>query len=106
MPRARRETRSTSSVATCGSGVRAELELPERLLELLADAGEGRVRVGRDHRADVLEREPDRARLERRQARRRAERVAPQLLVDVHRAVAQLGVDRVAAAAEVDEVEQ
>ena len=45
----------------------AEVELAEGLLELLADALERRVRVGRDHRADELECEPDRARLERRQ---------------------------------------
>ena len=64
------------------------------------------MRVGGDHRPDVLEREPDCACLERRQARRGAERVAPKLLVDVHRAVAQLGVHRVTAAAEVDEVEK
>src|SRR5207248_7521895 len=83
-----------------------ELEAAECLLELLADARERRVRVGGDHRPDVLEREPDRARLERREPRRGAERVAPQLLVDVDRAVAELGVHGVTAAAEVDEVEQ
>ncbi len=64
------------------------------------------MRVGRDHRPDVLEREPDRPGLERRQPRRCTERVAPQLLVDVDRALSQLRVDRVTAAAEVDEVEQ
>ena len=106
MPRASLETRSTSSVRDVRLGRLGELELPERLLELLADARQRRVRVGGDHRPDVLEGEPDRARLERRQARRGAERVAPQLLVDVHRAVVQLGIDRVAAAAEVDEVEE
>src|SRR5581483_1637326 len=83
-----------------------ELELPERLLQLLAHAFERRVCVDSDHRSDVLEREADCARLERRQARREPERVAPQLLVHVDGAVAQLGVDRVAAAAEVDEVEE
>ncbi len=87
-------------------GCLRQLELAERLLELRADAVERRVRAGRDHRPDELEREPDRARLERRQPRRAAERVAEELLVDVHLVAAQLGVDRVAAAAEVDEVEQ
>ena len=62
--------------------------------------------AGGDHRPDELEREADRARLERRQPRRPAERVAEELLVDVHLVALQLGVDRVAAAAEVDEVEQ
>ena len=83
-----------------------ELEHAERVLELLAHLVEGRVRVGGDHRADVLECEPDRARLERRQPGREAERVAPELLVDVHGPVAQLGVHGVAAASEVDEVQQ
>src|SRR6185503_13068903 len=83
-----------------------ELELAERLLELPADAVERGVRAGRDHRADELEREPDRARLERRQPRRPAEGVAEELLLDLHLVVVQLGVDRVAAAAEVDEVQQ
>ena len=64
------------------------------------------MRLGGDHRADELEREADRAGLERRQARRRAERVAEQLLVDMHLVAVELRVDRVAAAAEVDEVEQ
>ena len=83
-----------------------EVELAERLLELPAHLVERAVRLGGDHRADELEREADRSRLERRQPRRRAERVAEQLLVDVHLVAAQLGVDRVAAAAEVDEVEE
>ena len=52
------------------SGVCASSNCAERLLELRADAVERRVRAGRDHRADELEREPDRARLERRQPRR------------------------------------
>ena len=64
------------------------------------------MRLGGDQRADELEREADRTRLERRQPRRGAEWVAPELLVDVHLVAVQLGVDRVAAAAEVDEVEQ
>src|SRR5438105_13556867 len=59
-----------------------------------------------DHRPDELQREPDRARLERRQTRRPPERVAEELLVDVDLVAVQLGVDRVATAAEVDEVEQ
>src|SRR6266540_2705293 len=49
-----------------------KVELAERLLELATDPVERRVRVGGDHRPDELEREPDRARLERRQARRGA----------------------------------
>ena len=87
-------------------GCLREVERAERLLELRADAVERRVRAGGDHRADELEREADRARLERRQPRRPAERVAEELLVDVHLVAVQLGVDGVAAAAEVDEVEQ
>ena len=87
-------------------GSAARSNCAERLLELRADAVERRVRAGGDHRPDELEREPDRARLERRQPRRAAERVAEELLVDVHLVAVQLGVDGVAAAAEVDEVEQ
>src|SRR5207248_2112957 len=83
-----------------------QLELAEGLLQLRAHALERRARVGGDHRADELEREPDRARLERRQARRCAEGVAEELLVDRDGVVVELGVDRVAAAAEVDEIEQ
>ena len=62
--------------------------------------------LGGDHRPYELQREPDRARLEGCQARRRAERVAEQLLVHVDVVTSQLGVDRVAATAEVHEVEQ
>ena len=83
-----------------------ELEGAERLLELRANAVERRVRTRGDHRPDELERQSDRARLERRQPRRAAERVAEELLVDVHLVAVQLRVDRVAAAAEVDEVQQ
>ena len=66
------------------------------------------MRVGRDGRADVLDCEPDRPRLERRQLGRPAEHVAVKLLVDADAAgvLVELGVDGVAAAAEVDEVEQ
>src|SRR5262249_59640078 len=53
-----------------------------------------------------LERKADRTRLERRESGWAAERVAEQLFVDVHLVASQLRVDRVAAAAEVDEVEQ
>ena len=98
-------TRS-SSAPICRVGRLREVERAERLLELRADAVERRVGAGGDHRPDELERQPDRPRLERRQPRRPAERVAEELLVDVHRVAAQLRVDRVAAAAEVDEVEQ
>ena len=96
----------SSSVADCGSGVWDEVELAEGVLELLAHPLERRVRLCRDHRADVFEREPDRAGLERGEPRRRTEGLAVELLVHVHFAVGQLGVDRVAAAAEVDEVEE
>ena len=89
-----------------GLGRLGEIELAERLLELPPHLVERAVGLGGDHRPDELEREPDRARLERRQARRRPERVAEQLLVHVDVVAAQLGVDRVAAAAEVHEVEQ
>ena len=94
-PRRRRAARASARARTGRRSPRASAHALER-----------RVRVGGDHRADELEREPDRARLERRQPRRRAERVAEELLVDVHVVAVQLGVDRVAAAAEVDEVEQ
>ena len=60
----------------------------------------------RDHGPDELECEANGTRLERRQPRRRAEGVSEQLLVDVHMVAAQLRVDRVAPAPEVDEVEQ
>ena len=87
-------------------GVLRELELAEGLLELATHLLERVVRLRGDHRADELERERDRARLERGQPRRRAERVAVELLVDSHDVTLQLGVDRVAAAAEVDEREE
>ena len=96
----------TLLVADVRRGCLRQVERAERLLELRADAVEGRVRIGGDHRADELEREPDRARLERRQARRAAERVAEELLVDMHLVAVQLGIDGVAPAAEVDEVQQ
>ena len=106
MPSVRVATRSASASTICGFGVCDELELAERLFELLAHAVERSVRVGGDHRADELEREADRSRLERGQARREPERVAVQLLVDVHAVTVERGVDRVTAAAEVDEVQQ
>ncbi len=87
-------------------GCLRELELSERLLELAANAVERGVRVGSDHRADEFQCQPDRARLERRQARGEPERVAVQLLVDVHAVALECGVDRVTAAPEVDEVQQ
>ena len=90
-----------------GGGLRClEIELAERLLELPTHLVERAVSLGGDHRPHELEREPDRPRLEGRQPRRRPERVAEQLLVHVDAVAAQLGVDRVAAAAEVHEVEQ
>ena len=83
-----------------------QVEGTERLLELGSDAVEWGVGPRGDHRPDELQRQPDRARLERRQPRWAPEGVAEELLVDVHRVPAQLGVDRITAAAEVDEVEQ
>src|SRR5581483_9834652 len=83
-----------------------EVELAERLLELAAHLVEGTVRLRGDHRPDELEGEPDGAGLERREPRRRAERVAEELLVDPHRVSVQLGVDGVAASPEVDQVEE
>ena len=106
MPSLSVATRSSSSTSTCGSGAVREVELAERLLELGAHVVERRARLGGDRRPDELEREPDRARLERRQARGRAEGLAVELLVDADRVALELRVDRVAAAAEVDEVEQ
>src|SRR5207237_5480281 len=80
-----RERRHEILLGLLADGLRRlrELELPERVLELAPHLVERRVRVGGDHRADVLEREPNRARLQRRQPRRRAERLAVQLPVDV-----------------------
>ena len=83
-----------------------ELELAERLFELHAHPVERCVRVGRDHRPDELECKHDRAGFERGQARCEAERVAVELLVDVDGVALERRVHRVAAAAEVDEVEQ
>ena len=77
-------TRSLLGRPTAGSGVCVSSNCAERLLELVAHAVERRVRVGGDHRPDELECQPDRARLERRQPRRATERVAEELLVDVH----------------------
>src|SRR5204863_7506970 len=83
-----------------------ELELAEGLLELAAHAPERGMRLGGDHRPDELERQADGAALERREARRRPERVAEKLLVHVYLVALQLRVDRVTPAAEVDEVEE
>ena len=83
-----------------------QLELPERLFELSAHAVERRVRVGGDHRADELECQADRARLEWCQARGMSESVPVELLVDVYLVALERGVHRVAAAAEVDEIEE
>ena len=78
------DTKLSSCTADVRLGSLHELELSERLLELLAHARERSVRLGRDHRPDVLERETNRPSLERRQARRGTERLAVELLVDVH----------------------
>ncbi len=81
-------------------------ELAESLLELLANALERRLRFRGDHRPDELERQADRASFERRQAGRAPEGVAEELLVHAHLVAVQRGVDRIAAAPEVDEVEE
>src|SRR5207244_7366438 len=73
-----------------------QLELAERLLELAPHARDGAVRLGGDAGPDEVERQADRARLERREARRRPERLAVELLVDVDDVAAELRVDRVA----------
>ncbi len=82
------------------------LELAEGLLELLPHAVERRMRVCSDHRSDELEGEADRARFQRSQPRREAERVPVELLVDVDGVSVERCVDRVTPAAEVDEVQQ
>ena len=64
------------------------------------------MRLGRDRRADVLDREPDRASLEGRELRRPPEDVSVELLVDAHDVAVVHRVHGVAAAAEVDEVEK
>ena len=87
-------------------GCLGQLELSERVLQLRTDTVERGVRAGGDHRADELECQPDRSRLERRQPRRAPERVAEELLVDVYLVAPKLGVDGVAAAAEIHQVEE
>ena len=86
----------------------AHVVAPERGLELRAHVVERGARVGGHERADEVEREQERLRLERREPRGPAELVAVELLLDVDRAplVDALGIHGVAAAAEVDEVEQ
>src|SRR5262249_30128521 len=93
-------------VAGARLGRLCELELAERLLELLADAVERRVRVRGVHRADDLQGQADRARLERCQARRKSEGVAVELFVDMDVVALERGVHRVTAATEVDQVEE
>ncbi len=80
----------------------------ERRLDLGAHGRERRARVGRDERADQVERQQQGLRLERREARRLAEVVAVQLLLDRHDRLLldELGVDGVAASAEAHEVQQ
>jgi hypothetical protein len=94
------------SVPRARPGRLCELELSERFLQLAAHAVKRRVRVGGDHRADEFERQPDRARFQRCQARGMSERVTVELLVDMHLVALERRVDRVAASAEVDEVEE
>ena len=55
---------------------------------------------------DVLDGQPDRARLERRELRGTPKDVAVELLLDPDDVAVVLGVDRVAATAEVHEIEQ
>ncbi len=87
-------------------GRAGEIEAPERLFQLLAHALQRRVRIGRDRRPDVLDREANRARFEWSELRRPAEHVAVQLLLDPDDVAVVLGVHGVAAAAEIDEVEE
>ena len=101
-------TSSSSASPALPVGRVGKVELPEGLLELPAHAVERRVRLRRDRRADVVDRQADRPSLERGQLRRLPEDVAVQLLVDPDDALVlvDLRVHRVAPAAEVDEVEQ
>ena len=90
-----------------GRGLAAGDAAATRNLNLLAHAGERRVGGTGDLWADQVERHQDCLRLERRQAGRAAEVLAVQLLLDVDHALAvEFGVDGVAAATEVDEVEE
>ena len=74
--------------------------------QILAPAILWGVRIGRDRRPDVLDREANRARFEWSELRRLAEHVAVQLLLDPDDVAVVLGVHGVAAAAEIDEVEE
>ena len=96
---------SASRCAT-GVGVSRSAKRPNAASTLRAHVAERGARAGRDLRPDEVERHQDRLRLERREARRAAELLAVQLLLDLDRVAVELGVDGVAAAAEVDEVEQ
>ena len=102
-----RTSRSSSSAAV-PAGARGTSNWPKVSSSLRAHPVERRAGVRRDRRADVVDREADGARLEGRELRRSPEDVAVQLLVDPHDAVflVDLRVDRVAAPAEVDEIEQ
>ena len=80
--------------------------LPERAGDLVAHGLQRAVGLGGDHRRDHVQRPQERLCLQRRQPRRAAEGVAVELLVDQDRAVLGRAVDGVAAAAEVDQVEQ
>src|SRR4051812_28350286 len=82
-------------LARAGLWCLAELELPERLLELVAHAVERTVRVRRDHRTDEFKREPDRACLQRCQAWGVSESVTVEFLVDMYAVTVECGVDRV-----------
>ena len=99
-------TRCSSSVSTSTSGVWGSSNCPKVSSSFPRTFSSGVRESAAIDRPDELEREPDRTRLERREPRREAEDVAVQLLVDAHHVVVELGVDRVAPAAEVDEVEQ
>ena len=99
-------TACSSASVSCGFGRVGEGVGAERRLDLLAHRRERRVGLGRDQRRDDVERPQERLGLERREPGGPAERVAVELLVDVNVAVLGGAVDGVAAAAEVDEVQQ
>ena len=99
-------TACSSASVSCGRRRVGEGVGAERRLDLLAHRRERRVGLGGDQRRDDVERPQERLGLERREPGGAAERVAVELLVDVDVAVLGRAVDGVAAAAEVDEVQE
>src|SRR6478736_7693505 len=93
-------------VAALGLRRVGEGVLPERARDLVAHGLQRAVGLRSQHRRDHVQRPQERLCLQRRQARRAAEGVAVELLVDQDRAVVGGAVDGVATAAEVDPVEQ